>query len=193
VPLRVVTTVAEVNQRRKRAMADRVAAALGGSVKGKTIAILGLTFKPNTDDMRESPALDIIAALEQLGARVRAYDPAGMEAARPLLPAITYAVDPYDCAKDADALVIVTEWEAFRALNLQRLKAALRQPIIVDLRNIYPPAEMRARGFVYRSIGRSTRDARRSGRERYSGVETDGLVEGSGLSSRRGLKKEATT
>jgi UDPglucose 6-dehydrogenase len=189
----VVTTVAEVNQRRKRAMADRVAAALGGSVKGKTIAILGLTFKPNTDDMREAPALDIVAALEQLGAKVRAYDPAGMDAARPLLPAITYAVDPYDCAKDADALVIVTEWEAFRALNLQRLKAVLRQPIIVDLRNIYPPAEMRARGFVYRSIGRSTRDARRSGGERYSGVETDGLVEGSGLSARRGLKKEATT
>ena len=194
VPLRVVTTVAEVNQRRKRAMADRVAAALGGSVKGKTIAILGLTFKPNTDDMRESPALDIIAALEQLGAKVRAYDPAGMDAARPLLPAITYAVDPYDCAKDADALVIVTEWEAFRALNLQRLKSVLRQPIIVDLRNIYPPAEMRARGFVYRSIGRSTRDARRNGGDSYSGVETDGLVvEGSGLSERRGLKKEATT
>jgi UDPglucose 6-dehydrogenase len=194
VPLRLVSTVAEVNQRRKRAMADRVAAALGGSVKGKTIAILGLTFKPNTDDMREAPSLDIIAALEQLGAKVRAYDPAGMDAARSLLPAITYAVDPYECAKDADALVIVTEWEAFRALNLQRLKSALRQPIIVDLRNIYPPAEMRARGFVYRSIGRGTKDVRRNGGESYSGVETDGLVvEGSGLSTRRGLKKEATT
>jgi UDPglucose 6-dehydrogenase len=158
------------------------------------VAILGLTFKPNTDDMREAPSLDIIAALEQLGARVRAYDPAGMDAARPLLPAITYAVDPYDCAKDADALVIVTEWEAFRALNLQRLKSAMRQPIIVDLRNVYPPAEMRARGFVYRSIGRSTKDARRRSGESYSGVETDGLVvEGSGLSAPRGLKKEART
>jgi UDPglucose 6-dehydrogenase len=143
--------------------------------------------------MREAPSLDIIAALTEMGAKVRAYDPVGMEAAKPLLPTIAYATDPYDCATGADALVIVTEWEAFRALNLQRLKAALRQPIIVDLRNIYLPADMRARGFAYRSIGRASKEARKKA-ENYSGVETDGRVaEGADLSARRGLKKEATT
>ncbi len=193
VRLNLVSTVADINQRRKRAMADRVAAALGGSVKDKTIAILGLTFKPNTDDMRESPALDIIASLELMGAKVRAYDPAGMDAARQLLPNITYAADPYDCAAGADALVIVTEWEAFRALNLQRLKAALRQPIIVDLRNIYLPSEMRAQGFAYQSIGRGVTEAQFDSSGNHSGVETEALADGTRFSSRRGRRNEAAT
>jgi UDPglucose 6-dehydrogenase len=193
VPLNLVSTVAKINQRRKRAMADRIAVALGGSVNGKTIAVLGLTFKPNTDDMREAPAIDIIASLERSGAKVRAYDPAGMEAAKQLMPKATYSADPYDCAAGADALVIVTEWEAFRALNLQRLKSALRQPIVVDLRNIYLPEEMRAQGFSYRSIGRGVIDARRQENESYSGVETEALVEGSRFSSRRGRRNEAAT
>jgi UDPglucose 6-dehydrogenase len=154
VPLNIVAAVADVNDRRKKAMADRVAVALNGPVSGKTIAILGLTFKPNTDDMREAPSLDIIAALRQQGAEIRAYDPEGMEAAKGLMPDITYTADPYDCAAGADAMVLVTEWEAFRALNLKKLKSALRQPVIVDLRNVYRPAEMEAEGFIYSSIGR---------------------------------------
>ena len=160
VPLKVVNAVAEVNHQRKKDMASRVVAALGGSVKGLTIGILGLTFKPNTDDMREAPSLDIIAALMEKGAVIRAFDPVGMDAARALLPDVSYASDAYDCAADADALVIVTEWEAFRALDLARLKGALRQPIIVDLRNIYRPADMKAEGFVYWSIGRAAENPR---------------------------------
>ena len=156
VPMQIVRTVNEVNGERKRAMAKRIIDALGGSAAGKTVAVLGLTFKPNTDDMREAPSLDIITTLIDAGARVRAFDPAGMEAARNLLPTVTYARDAYDCATGADALVIVTEWEAFRALDLGQLKSLLRHPVIVDLRNIYRPQEMMAQGFAYRSIGRGS-------------------------------------
>jgi UDPglucose 6-dehydrogenase len=154
VPLRVVATVCAVNSDRKRAMADRVVDALGGSAAGRTVAILGLTFKPNTDDMRDAPSVDIIESLMQKGARIRAFDPKGMDAARRFLPDVTYTRDAYDCAAGADALVIVTEWEEFRALSLPKLKARLRQPIVVDLRNIYRLDEMQDAGFAYRSIGR---------------------------------------
>jgi UDPglucose 6-dehydrogenase len=154
VPLRVVNTVSQVNTERKRAMAARILDALGGSAQGKTVAILGLTFKPNTDDMREAPSLDIISALVKAGANVRAFDPVGIETARPLLPDVTYATDAYDCASGADVLTIVTEWEEFRALKLAELRARMRHPIVIDLRNIYRSDEMEAAGFLYRSIGR---------------------------------------
>ena len=153
-PLRIVETVAAVNDARKRAMARKVAAALGGSVRGKTIAVLGLTFKPNTDDMREAPAIPLITALKDMGAKVRAYDPVGMANAKAEFPDIAFADDPYACAARADALVIVTEWELFRALDLDRLKQAMAQPVVVDLRNVYRPDEMARAGFVYDSIGR---------------------------------------
>ena len=152
--MRLVETVAAVNGQRKRAMGRKVVAACGGSVRGKTIAVLGLTFKPNTDDMREAPSIDVITALQDAGARIRAYDPEGMQAARAMLTDVDYARDPYDCARGADALVIVTEWDLFRALDLRRLKAALAEPVVVDLRNIYRPDEMRRHGFTYVSIGR---------------------------------------
>jgi len=153
-PIRIVETVAAVNSQRKRAMGRKVIAACGGSVRGKTIAVLGLTFKPNTDDMRDAPSLDIITALQDAGAQVRAYDPEGMQAASTLLTGVEYARDAYDCARGADALVIVTEWDIFRALDLKRLKTALAEPVVVDLRNVYRPDEMRRNGFTYVSIGR---------------------------------------
>ncbi len=153
-PIRIVETVAAVNEQRKRAMGRKVVAACGGAVRGKTVAVLGLTFKPNTDDMRDAPSLSIITALQDAGARVRAYDPEGMEAAKPMLQNVDYARDPYACAHGAQALVIVTEWNMFRALDLTRLKTLLAEPVIVDLRNIYTPAEMRRHGFTYVSIGR---------------------------------------
>jgi UDPglucose 6-dehydrogenase len=153
-PLRIVETVAAVNDARKRAMARKVTAALGTSLRGKTIAVLGLTFKPNTDDMRDAPSIPLIAALRDMGATVRAYDPVGMEQARKVLPDVGYCEGPYDCADGADALVIVTEWEQFRALDLDRLKQVMRSPVIVDLRNIYPSDDMARRGFVYESVGR---------------------------------------
>jgi UDPglucose 6-dehydrogenase len=154
-PIRLVETVAAVNDQRKRAMGRKVVAACGGSVRGKTIAVLGLTFKPNTDDMREAPSVDIIRTLQDGGARIRAYDPEGMEAAKAMLPDVEYAEDAYDCAEGAHALVIVTEWNLFRALDLQRLKKALAEPVVVDLRNIYRSDDMRRRGFTYMSVGRS--------------------------------------
>jgi UDPglucose 6-dehydrogenase len=154
VSLRIVEAVLNVNETRKRAMARKVAAALGGNLRGKTIAVLGLAFKPNTDDMREAPSIPLITALIDQGAVVRAYDPESMQQARGELPDIQYCADAYLCAKGADALVIVTEWEQFRALDLKRLKAELKQPIVVDLRNIYRPDEMAAYGFTYDSIGR---------------------------------------
>jgi UDPglucose 6-dehydrogenase len=154
-PVRIVETVVAVNDTRKRAMARKVAAALGGAVRGKTIAVLGLTFKPNTDDMRDAPSIPLITALQDMGAKVRAYDPAGMVQAKALLPDITYCDSPYACAQEADALVIVTEWEQFRALDLVRLKDSMAQPILVDLRNVYRPDEMRKHGFTYESVGRS--------------------------------------
>src|SRR5215203_1911275 len=163
-PIRIVETVAAVNDQRKRAMARKIIHACGGSVRGKTIAVLGLTFKPNTDDMREAPSLSIIAGLIDGGASVRAYDPEGMEQARHVLDGIEYAEDPYACAEGADALVIVTEWDAFRALDLERIRDALKQPILVDLRNIYRADDLAEHGFTYVSVGRpelrpETRDA----------------------------------
>src|SRR5215212_1143327 len=133
-PIRTIETVVAVNEERKRAMAKKVIAACGGSVRGKIIAVLGLTFKPNTDDMREAPSLSIIAALQEAGAVIRAHDPEGVEQARAYLKDVTYAQSPYDCATGADALVIVTEWDAFRALDLERLKRLMRAPVLVDLR-----------------------------------------------------------
>jgi UDPglucose 6-dehydrogenase len=154
-PLRIVETVAAVNDARKRAMARKVAAALGGNLRGKTIAVLGLTFKPNTDDLREAPSIPLIIALKDMGASVRAYDPAGMANARAEFPDIAFTDGPYACAQGADALVIVTEWEQFRALDLDRLKKAMKQPVLIDLRNVYRPDEMERLGFVYDSVGRS--------------------------------------
>ena len=155
VPLRIVETVSAVNEQRKRAMARKVVAALDGSVRGKTVAVLGLTFKPNTDDTRDSPAIPLITALHDLGATVRGYDPAGMEQAKPLLPAVVYCNSAYSAAEGADAVVIATEWEQFRALDLQRLKGVMAQPVVVDLRNIYRPDEMKRAQFRYLAIGRS--------------------------------------
>jgi UDPglucose 6-dehydrogenase len=153
-PLRIVEAVLLVNESRKRAMARKVQAALGGSLRGKTVGVLGLTFKPNTDDMREAPSIPLITALQDLGATVQAYDPVGMEQAKLELPDITYCEDPYACAANADALVIVTEWEQFRALDLLRIKETMKQPVMVDLRNVYRPEEMEKAGFVYESVGR---------------------------------------
>jgi UDPglucose 6-dehydrogenase len=153
-PLRVVEAVAAVNDARKRAMARKVAAAVG-NLRGKTIGILGLTFKPNTDDMREAPSVPLVTALQDFGARVRAYDPVGTEQARGLLPDVTFCDGLYACAEGADAVVIVTEWEQFRALDLDRLKAVMAAPVVIDLRNIYRAEEMVGRGFIYESVGRS--------------------------------------
>ncbi len=152
--LRIVETVVAVNDARKRAMARKVIMALGGSVRGKKIALLGLTFKPNTDDMRDAPSLAIVASLAGDGAEVHAYDPESMEQARPLMPEVTFHDDAYSAIEGADALAIVTEWDAFRALDLDRVKSLLKQPIVVDLRNVYRPADIRKRGFTYVSVGR---------------------------------------
>ena len=153
-PLRIIESVIDINDTRKKRMADRVIAHCGGSVKGKAIAILGLTFKPNTDDMRDAPSLEIIPALLAGGAEVRAYDPAGMEEAKKLLSGIEFAENAYDTMAGADALVIVTEWNAFRALDLERVKGLLKAPVMIDLRNVYNPEEMVALGFDYSSVGR---------------------------------------
>jgi UDPglucose 6-dehydrogenase len=153
-PLKIVETVVAVNEARKHAMADRVVAALGGTVKGKTVAALGLTFKPNTDDMRDSPSLGILPALQKAGATIRAFDPEGMAEAKKLMPDLTYCRDAYECMTGADALVIITEWNEFRALDLARVKSLLRQPILIDLRNVYSPVEMAEAGFRYSSVGR---------------------------------------
>lgn len=152
--LRIVETVVAVNDSRKRAMARKIIQALGGSVRGKKIALLGLAFKPNTDDMRDAPSLAIVASLAGDGADVHAYDPESMDQARPLMPEVTFHDDAYSAIDGADALAIVTEWDAFRALDLDRVKSLLRTPIVVDLRNVYRAAEMRKRGFAYVSVGR---------------------------------------
>jgi len=154
-PLRIVETVVDVNDKRKKVMAERVVVACGGSVKGKTVAVLGLTFKPNTDDMRDSPSLDIVPALVEAGASVKAFDPEGMEEAKKMLTGITYCGDSYETLQGADVLVIITEWNEFRALNLTKVKAAMKSPVVVDLRNVYDPVEMREAGFSYTSIGRN--------------------------------------
>jgi UDPglucose 6-dehydrogenase len=153
-PIKIVETVIGVNDARKRAMAAKVVAACGGSLAGKTVAVLGLTFKPNTDDMREAPSLVIVPALEAEGARVRAYDPHGMQEARKLMPRLETAADPYACIEGADAMLILTEWDQFRALDLDRIKAALRSPVVVDLRNLYKPADLAAKGLTNVSVGR---------------------------------------
>jgi len=153
-PLRIVEAVVAVNDARKRAMARKVSAALRGEVRGKTIAVLGLTFKPNTDDMREAPSIPIITALQDMGAKVRAYDPEGMQQARQFVADVTFCNDAYDCAAGASALVIVTEWEQFRALDFARLKQVMQRPVLIDLRNIYRPEEVARHGFVYESVGR---------------------------------------
>jgi UDPglucose 6-dehydrogenase len=153
-PINIVETVISVNEARKQALAKRVSDACGGSVEGKIVAVLGLTFKPNTDDMREAPSLALIPALQQAGAVVRAHDPQGMEQAKPLLPGVRFCKDPYEATEGADVLVIVTEWDAYRALDLDRIHQTMKSPIVVDLRNIYRPEEMAAKGFRYSSVGR---------------------------------------
>jgi len=163
--LRIVETVSAVNDQRKRAMARKVVTALDGSVRGRTIAVLGLTFKPNTDDTRESPAIPLITALHDMGARVQAYDPAGMEQARQLLPSVIYCESAYAAADGADALVIATEWEQFRALDLKRLRRIMGRPTIVDLRNIYRAEEMKRAKFRYIAVGRADLDSSRRARE----------------------------
>jgi UDPglucose 6-dehydrogenase len=154
-PSRLVETTVAVNEARKAGMAARVIAACGGSVRGKVIGVLGLTFKPETDDMRDSASLPIIARLMGDGAGVRVFDPQGMEQARPLLPdGVVYCRDALDAAQGADALVVVTEWNQFRALSPAGLRAAMRGKVLVDLRNIYDPMAMTQVGFAYHSIGR---------------------------------------
>ncbi len=153
-PVRLIETVIDVNDKRKKKMADKVIAALGGSLKNKRIAVLGLTFKPNTDDMRDAPSLDIIPALQHAGARVIAFDPQGNRSARDLFTDIEFAANPYQCATGADAIVLVTEWDMFRALDLPRIKSLMANHVLVDLRNIYRPNTMASLGFIYSGIGR---------------------------------------
>jgi UDPglucose 6-dehydrogenase len=153
-PLRIVESVVKVNDARKRAMGRKVIQALGGEARGKTVALLGLTFKPNTDDMREAPSLAIVLALQDAGAHVRGFDPEGTEQARPLMPDVEFCEDPYQAAEGADAVVIVTEWDVLRALDLRRLAVAMAQPILVDLRNVYPPEDVEGAGLVWHGIGR---------------------------------------
>ena len=153
-PLRLVETTVAVNDQRKRAMGDKVIAAMGGAVRGKTIGILGLTFKPNTDDMREAPSIAIIETLRDAGAIIRAFDPEGMGTARSIIEQIQYCEDAYQVAEGADCLVLVTEWNAFRSLDFARLKALMTTPALVDLRNVYRRKEVEAAGFAYSSIGR---------------------------------------
>jgi UDPglucose 6-dehydrogenase len=150
---RIVESVVAVNDARKLMMADRIAAAFGGDLGGKTVAVLGLTFKPNTDDMRDAPSLAIVPALKAMGARVRAYDPEGMGQARAMMEIETCA-DAYEAMDGADGLVLLTEWNEFRALNLVRVSNLLKEPLIVDLRNIYSPGQMASYGFRYVSVGR---------------------------------------
>jgi UDPglucose 6-dehydrogenase len=160
-PLRIIEAVVSVNDQRKRAMARKVTA-LAGELRGKTVAVLGLTFKPSTDDMRESPSIPLITALQDLGATVRAYDPAGMAQAKEMLKGVTFCDNEYDCAKGVSALVIVTEWEQFRALDFARLKKDMAEPVLVDLRNVYRPDEMARHGFNYESVGRGAKPAKES-------------------------------
>jgi UDPglucose 6-dehydrogenase len=153
-PSRLVEAVVAVNDARKAGMAARIVAACGGSVRGRTIGILGLTFKPNTDDMRDAPSLVILPELARRGVKVQAHDPVGMAEARKLMPDLHYFDDVYDAIAGADAVVILTEWNSYRALDLGRLKSLLRSPNIVDLRNIYRPEEMEKLGYMYTSLGR---------------------------------------
>lgn len=155
-PLRIIEAVVELNEQRKQKMSERIIAAMGGDATGKTIAVLGLTFKPNTDDMRESPSLDIVPALIDAGAKVRAFDPEGMGEAKEMLQGVDWCNDEYETMPEADVLVIITEWNQFRALDLDRVKTLMTSPVMVDLRNIYEPKEMSNAGFHYHSIGRAS-------------------------------------
>ena len=154
-PSRIVEAVVAVNDARKQGMADRVIAAAGGDLAGKTVAVLGVTFKPNTDDMRDAPSLEILPRLVAAGARVRAYDPEGMKAAADMIAGVEWVNGAYDTMPDADVLVIITEWNEFRALDLGRIAGAMKRPVVVDMRNIYRPEEMAEAGFNYFSIGRA--------------------------------------
>ena len=156
-PVKLVETTIAVNDARKRAMAARVIEACGGSVEGATVAVLGLTFKPNTDDMRDAPSLDVVPALIEAGAAVRAYDPEGMREAKKHLNGVAWCESAYDAMTEADCLVILTEWNQFRALDVRRMRQLLRRKLIVDLRNVYNPRDMAAAGFAYHSIGRPPR------------------------------------
>lgn len=153
-PVRIVDTVVQVNAERKKAMSKKIISALDGSVEGKTIALLGLAFKQNTDDMRDAPSLDIVPALQQAGAFIRAFDPEAMNEAKKFFNDVVYCDGPYHAVEDADALVLVTEWDQFRALDMDRVKESLRGNVVVDLRNLYDLASMKQRGFFYTSIGR---------------------------------------
>ncbi|MCC7252873.1 UDP-glucose/GDP-mannose dehydrogenase family protein [Hyphomicrobium sp.] len=157
-PLRLIEATVAINDQRKRAMARKVARAIGADIRGKTVALLGLTFKPNTDDMRESPAISIIQGLQDGGAKVRAFDPEGMEQAKACVSDVTYGADPYTIAEGADALVLVTEWDAFRALDFPRLRSLMNDPLFVDLRNVYRRELIARHGFRYVSIGRPKED-----------------------------------
>ena len=156
-PLRIVETVVDINSKRKSRMADKIIETCGG-VDGKTIAILGVTFKPNTDDMRDSPSLDIVAGLQDAGATIRAYDPEGMEEAETMMANVTWCADAYETMGGADAVSIITEWNQFRALDLERAKGLLKAPVMIDLRNIYDPEDMASAGFTYVSVGRARVD-----------------------------------
>ena len=158
-PTRIVETVVEVNEARKGQMAERIIARCGGTVRDKRIAVLGVTFKPNTDDMRAAPSLVILPALQAAGATVLAYDPEGTEAAKPLLDGVVWCSDAYETMEDADALVIITEWNQFRALDLARVRTLMREPVMIDLRNIYTPEDVAAAGISYSCVGRATREA----------------------------------
>jgi len=157
--LAIVETVLRVNEARKRRMAEKIAAACGGSLAGKSLAVLGLTFKPNTDDMRDAPSLEILPRLIAEGARIRGFDPEGMDEAKKLMPELVYCRDAYQAMEGADALILLTEWNEFRALDLGRVKSLLVSPLVIDLRNIYQPQEMAAAGLSYLSIGRPARRA----------------------------------
>lgn len=156
-PLRIIETVVEVNNKRKTSMVDRIVAACDGSLEDKIIAVLGVTFKPNTNDMRESPSLDILPALQSAGATIRAYDPEGMDEAKNLLANIIWCENSYETMQGSDALVIITEWNAFRGLDFERVKNLLRKPILVDLRNIYNPDDMVKIGINYHCLGRPSK------------------------------------
>ncbi len=160
VPMRIVESVVAVNEGRKRNMVRKIVQACGGSVRGMTIAVLGVTFKPNTDDVRDSPALVILPALQAEGATIQAFDPEGMAMADKELPGVAWCDDVYGALQNADAMVVLTEWNLFRGLDLGRVKALLRRPVVIDLRNIYAPAEMASLGFAYTSIGRGSVDGR---------------------------------
>ena len=158
-PLRIVETVVDINEKRKKQMAERVVKACGGSLDGKTVAVLGVTFKPNTDDMRDSPSLEILPAMQQAGATIRAFDPEGMDEARHMLNDIVWCEEAYETMQGADCLVIITEWNAFRGLDFERVKELLKKPVLVDLRNIYNPDDMHAAGIDYHCLGRPTINA----------------------------------